>query len=88
MVGYEDIIYEEVLHQNEAVNAVKYCHQMEKLHKYLQKKCPSLINHKGILLLHNNARPYIAWATQQKIVALNIEVLTYPPYSPDHALSD
>lgn len=82
------VVYHEVLNQNETVNAEKYCRQLEALHKNLQKKRPSLVNRKGVLLLHDNARPHIARVTQEKIMALNMEVLPHPPYSPDLAPSD
>lgn len=49
--------YHEVLNQNETVNA-KYCHKLETLHKILQEKFPLLVNHKDVLLLHDNARAH------------------------------
>ena len=69
------VVYHEVLNQNETVNAEKYCRKLEALHKHLQKKRPSLVNRRVVLLLRDNARPRIARVTQEKIMALNMEVL-------------
>lgn len=53
----------------------------------LHKKCPSLVNHKGVLLLHNNTRPQIAQVVVEMIMTLNMKVLPHLPYSPDLILS-
>lgn len=45
--------YHEVLNQNETVNAEKFAQIFK------EKKCLSLVNLKGVLLLHDNARIYI-----------------------------
>lgn len=81
MVGYEDIVYEEVLHQNEAVNAVK--NWWKNCTDICRKSAPHWLIIKAYC---SYTRPYVAQVTQQKIVALNIEVLPYPPYSTDFAL--
>eukprot|EP01133_Synstelium_polycarpum_P027808 gene27808-33623_t len=38
---------------------------------------------KGILLLHDNARPHVADIVKEKLVELKWTVLPHPPYSPD-----
>ena len=43
---------------------------------------------KGIVLLHDNARPHTAAHTVETLQKLNFEVLAHPPYSPDLAPSD
>jgi transposase len=40
------------------------------------------------LLLHDNARPHTARATNDALETLKFEVLSHPPYSPDLAPSD
>ncbi len=43
---------------------------------------------KGVLLLHDNARPHTANQTQTTLQAIKFESLPHPPYSPDLAPSD
>ena len=47
-----------------------------------------MINKKGVLFHHDNARPHISLVTQQKLRELGWEVLMHPPYNPDLAPSD
>ncbi|GBM97303.1 hypothetical protein AVEN_181155-1 [Araneus ventricosus] len=42
----------------------------------------------GIVLLHDNARPHTAAATQELLDQFGWEIFDYPPYSPDLAPSD
>ena len=82
------VIYHEVLQSNETINAERYCRQLKELLKNLNDKRPSLVNRRGVLLLHDNARPHIAKQTQAKIFELDMEVLSKPPYLPDLAPLD
>ncbi|KOC71310.1 Histone-lysine N-methyltransferase SETMAR [Habropoda laboriosa] len=43
------------LKPGEAVTAVEYCHEIDKMHKTLRDLCPILVNLKGPILLHDNA---------------------------------
>jgi len=54
----------------------------------IQEKWPSLINKKGILFYHDNAKPHTSNITQKKLFELGWELLSHPAYSPDIALSD
>lgn len=82
------IIYYELLQPNQTINAEKYCEQLQKLNSELVKKRPELINRKGVVFHHDNARPHSAMMTQHKLKELNWDVLKHPPYSPDLAPSD
>jgi histone-lysine N-methyltransferase SETMAR len=52
-----------------------------------RRKRPRLLS-KGVLLLHDNARPHTATATVPTVQRLGFELLPHPPYSPDLASSD
>ncbi|XP_017791899.1 PREDICTED: LOW QUALITY PROTEIN: piggyBac transposable element-derived protein 4-like [Habropoda laboriosa] len=51
-------------------------------------KKPALVNRRGVLLLHDNARPHIAKQTVKKLAELKCEVLPHPPYSADLSPTD
>ena len=82
------IIHFELLKPGETITAEVYCQQLDRLHAELLVKRPALVNRKGVILQHDNARPHAARLTQQKISQLEWEVLPHPPYSPDIAPSD
>lgn len=82
------IIYYELLKPGDTVTAAVYCEQLERMNEKLKVKRPDLVNRKGVILLHDNARPHKAVVTREKIAHLNFEVLNHPPYSPDLAPSD
>ena len=66
----------------------RYCEQINEMHQKLRYKCPALVNRKGPILLHDNARPHVAQRTQQKLNELGFETLPHPPYSPDLSPTD
>lgn len=82
------IIHYELLKPGNTVTAEVYCQQIERLNEKLKVKRPSLINRKGVVLLHDNARPHTAKITKKKNSDLNFDELKHPPYSPDLAPSD
>lgn len=82
------IIHFELLKPGVTVTAELYCQQLNRLNNQLLVKRPGLVNRKGVILQHDNARPHAARLTQEKIRQLNWEVLPHPSYSPDIAPSD
>ena len=69
------------------MSATSYCTVVQDLRQAIRKKRPGLLR-QGVLLLHDNARPHTASATQETIRQMHWEVLPHPPYSPDLAPSD
>jgi [histone H3]-lysine36 N-dimethyltransferase SETMAR len=82
------VVHWELLDPNLTITADVYCQQLVRLSQALVRNRPSLVNRKGVILQHDNARPHIARVTQQKIRELGWEVLPHSPYSPDMAPSD
>jgi hypothetical protein len=60
---------------------------MLKLRDAIRTKSPGPLE-RGVLLHHDNARPLIARATQERIQELQWELLERPPYSLDLAPCD
>lgn len=82
------IVHWELLPRGTTINAEVYCEQLERVQDALRRRRPALVNRKGVILLHDNARPHTAKKTREKIRELEWEVLPHPPYSPDMAPSD
>ena len=76
------------LNSSETITAEKYCQQVDEMHQKLRQQHPALVNRKGPILLHENARPYIAKLTLQKLNELGYETLPHLPYSPDLSPTD
>ena len=62
--------------------------QLNKFKKLIGKKRPELVNRRGVVFHHVNARPHTSLKTQEKLKELDWDVLLHQPYSSDVALSD
>lgn len=82
------IVHFELLPPNYTVTAELYAQQLNRVNIALIAKQPSFGTRKKVALLHDNARPHVAYAVNSKISELGWEVLPHPPYSPDIAPSD
>jgi len=76
------------LSSNQTINSELYCEQLQRLQQAIERKRSELINRRGAVFHHDNARPHISLMTRQKLRELGWEVLMHPPYSPDIAPSD
>lgn len=82
------IVHIDYLPRGQTINASVYCSQIDKVNEKLAATRAALVNRKGVLLLHDNARPHIASETQQKLKTVKWEALPHPPYSPDMSPCD
>ena len=82
------LVHFEVLEHGQTINADLYCEQLDRVNQSLIENYPAIVNRKGVILQHDNARPHCAKRTMEKINELGWEVLPHPPYSPDIAPSD
>ena len=85
---WKGIVHHELLEPGQTINSTLYCQQLMRLKQAIKRKRSELINKKGIVFRHDNARAHISLVTRQKLRELGWEVLMHPPYSPDLASSD
>jgi histone-lysine N-methyltransferase SETMAR len=81
------VLLVEFQEHGETVNAASYCSLLERLKTAIRNKRKGLLS-RGVILLHDNARPHTARLTLEAVDKLGLEVLPHPPYSPDLAPSD
>jgi histone-lysine N-methyltransferase SETMAR len=81
------VILVEFMPKGTTINAASYCATLTNLRHAIQNKRRGLLT-RGVLLLHDNARPHTAAQTQDLITSFGWEQLDHPPYSPDLAPSD
>lgn len=82
------IIHYSFLETGKTITSTSYSQEIVKCHKKLAIMCPYVVNRKGPILLHDNAKPHVGKVTQKKLNSLGIEVLPHPPYSPDLSPTD
>jgi len=84
---WKEIAHYELLPPGQTIDSNLYCQQLERLRQAIEKKRPELINRKGVVFHHDNARPHTSLVTRQKLKELGWEVL-HLSYNPDLAPSD
>ena len=83
----EGILLIQWLPQGRTINSQYYCEVLSDLREAIKKERRGKLT-RGVLLLHDNARPHTSRETQAKIQELGFIQLPHPPYSPDLAPSD
>ena len=81
------VLLVEFLPRNETIKAASYCETLNNPRRAIQNKRRGKLS-KGIVLLHDSARPHVANRTKDLIKSFKWETLDHPPYSPDLAPSD
>jgi histone-lysine N-methyltransferase SETMAR len=82
---HKGVLLVDFLTQADTVNADRYCDTLNRLWEAIHRERPELLR-RGVVLLHDNARPHTANRTRELLQPYNWEVLDHPPY--DLALSD
>ncbi|GFU62633.1 histone-lysine N-methyltransferase SETMAR [Trichonephila clavipes] len=81
------ILLIDFLPRGQTINAAVYCETLRKLRRAIQNKRRGFLS-KGVVFLHDNARPHTANVTKTLLRGFGWDVFYHPPYSPDLALSD
>jgi len=81
------VLLTEFQQRGHTVMSASYCTILTKLRAAIRRKRPGLLT-KGVLLLHDNARPHSANQTTVTLRSFKWEVLQHPPCSLDLAPSD
>jgi histone-lysine N-methyltransferase SETMAR len=75
------------LPQGSTIKANVYCDPLKKLRRAIRNKRRGMLS-RGVVMLHDNALPHTAAATQDIITTFGWEQFEHPPYNPDLAPSD
>ena len=77
----------EFLPQGSTINSAQYCSTLTKLRKAIKNKRLGLLR-QGVILLHDNAHPYVSQETQRTLNTFRWDVLEHLSYSPDMSSCD
>jgi histone-lysine N-methyltransferase SETMAR len=81
------ILLTEFMAPGTTITSEVYCETLNKLRRSIQSKRRGMLT-KGVVLLHDNARPHTAARTKALLQQFNWEIFEHPPYSPGLAPSD
>lgn len=80
---HEGLLLDHAVPRGTSVTAAYYRDILrEKLRPAIRKKRPNLLN-RGVILLHDNARPHTAQVVTDLLASYKWETLPHPAYSPD-----
>jgi len=64
---WKGIVHYELLSSNQTINFELYCEQLQRLLQAIGRKRPELINRRGVVFHHDNARSHTSLMTRQKL---------------------
>jgi histone-lysine N-methyltransferase SETMAR len=70
------VIHYNFLNPDETITAEKYCREIDEIHRTLREKQTALVSRKGLILLHDNARPHVL-----QLNKLSYQTLSHSSYS-------
>ena len=71
---WKDVVYYELLPQNESINSAKYCNQLNELKAAIAEKRPELANWRGVVFHHENIKSHIALAVRKNLLKFMIRI--------------
>jgi len=84
----QGVLLVDFMPRNTTINAEAYCATLRRLRKAIQNRRRGKLS-RGIVLIHDNARPHTARLTQTLLRdEFHWDTFDHPPYSPDLAPSD
>ena len=86
-LDFKAIVYFELLSDNTTIHSEVYCNQLGKSSDALKAR-PELVIRIGVVFQQDNVRAHTSLITRQKLLQLEWDVLSQPPYSSDLAPSD
>jgi histone-lysine N-methyltransferase SETMAR len=81
------ILLTELMAPGTTITSEIYCEMLNKLRRSIQNKQHGMLT-KGVVLLHDNARPHTMARAAALIKVFNWEIFNHSPYSPDLASSN
>jgi hypothetical protein len=79
---HKGVLLVEFTEKGPTINAASYCGTLERLKTVIKRKRPGLLT-KGVLILHDDARPHVATAIQEFLQRFRWTVLEHPAHSLD-----
>jgi len=83
----DGVVHIDWLPRGHTVTSAFYGALLERVRESLRRKRPGKLA-KGVIFMHDNARPHSAQATRDKIGQMGWTLMAHPPYSPDVAPAD
>jgi len=85
---FKSVIYYELLPSGRTIDSTVYCSQLTKLDQAIRTKRPELVNRKGVVFHHDNAKSHTLLVIRNKLLRLGWDVLPYLAYLADLASSN
>lgn len=83
----QGVLLVEFMEPGTTITAAVYCETLRRLRRAIQNKRRGKLT-AGVVLIHDNARPHTAGATQRLLEQFGWDIFDHPPYSPDLAPCD
>uniref|UniRef100_A0A0N5BH18 Mariner Mos1 transposase n=1 Tax=Strongyloides papillosus TaxID=174720 RepID=A0A0N5BH18_STREA len=84
----DGIIHHKFLNPGETKTSDRHCKEIKEMNQKLSVLKPALVNRRGPILLHDNAKPHVSRITVHKINELEYETLSHSLYSLDLSPTD